>query len=406
LPGDGSVLQRSISETAALQLSYQQNVFSLSWAAMDFVLQDKVQYECKLEGYDAGWRNLGLLNSVDYTRVPQGKYLFRVRISNPELKELSSERSLLIEVLPPVWKTWWAYVLYFVLTLVLLEITRRTVSTILQLRNKVLIEKELADIKLNFFTNVSHELRTPLTLILGPAKELRENEKLTDKGLAYARLIEQNGERLLRQVNHLLDFRKVQKGKMVLQLTEIDLVPFIKTVCQNFEDLALRRQIYFEVVCDTPDNEIIIEVIDNGKGISKSQEKNLFEAFTSHYGEASSSQTGTGIGLALSRQLVLMHGGRLAYRPTPSGGATFSICLKGRVLTEVHEALHMPYEPEALSVMPSSLPDKENTECSNLPSILIVEDNDDLRTFLRLQLACKVGRWPRLLIRTSFYPTL
>lgn len=427
LPAGSSVLQRSISETTALKLRHHQNVFSLSWAAMDFGLQDKVQYMCQLEGYDADWRNVGLLNRIDYTRVPPGKYHFRVRVNNPEMRALSANRTLFIEILPPPWKTWWACLSYFILALVLLELTRRIVTTIIHLRNKVQIEKELTDVKLNFFTSVSHELRTPLTLILGPAKELRETEKLTEKGMVYVRLIEQNGARLLRLVNQLLDFRKVQKEKMDLQLTGVDLVPLIKGVCQSFEDLAQRRQIHFQVigataviyaVVDVPkmesvlynllsnsfkftpsggkvevflannqtDQEVVIEVRDNGPGISKAQEQHLFEVFASHYDNNASSQAGTGIGLALSRELVLLQGGELTYQPTHGGGATFSIRLKGHVEIRGSEAGFDIDEPGTLAAISLAGLEGKNAVSRDLPGILVVEDNDDLRTFLRLQL--------------------
>jgi signal transduction histidine kinase/ligand-binding sensor domain-containing protein/DNA-binding response OmpR family regulator len=427
LPSDGTVLARSISETSYLQLKHNQNVIGLSWAAMDFVLQDKVQYWCRLEGYDEGWRNMGSLNHVEYTRVPPGKYTFQVRVGNPELAQPGMERRLFIEILPPAYQTWWAYLLYFIVALLLLELTRRTVATILRLQNKVVLEKELADVKLNFFTNVSHELRTPLTLILGPAKELLESEKLTDKGLTYARLIEENGMRLLRQVNQLLDFRKVQKGKMSVELICVNLVPLVRTVCRNFEDLAVRKQILFqfgdsvsiinawvdvlkfesvlynllsnafkftpsggkvELFMHITDggNEVNIEVRDNGRGISKAREKYLFKAFESHYNQVPSIQTGTGIGLALSRELMLLQGGTLTYRVTSGGGATFCVCLKGAAITNETETIQKPL---ALGVFPAKSSDvatNANEGAANLPLLLIVEDNDDLRSFLRLQL--------------------
>lgn len=426
-PDKGSVLQQSISATSHLQFKYHQNGFGLSWAAMDFVWQDKVQYGCQLQGYDEEWRSLGAMNRVDYTRLPPGKYVFKVRVDNPELKALSGERSLHIEILPPPWKTWWAYLSYTVLAVVLLVFTRRTVSTILHLRNKVLVEKELADAKLNFFTHVSHELRTPLTLILGPAKELRETENLSEKGRTYARLIEQNGVQLLRQVNQLLDFRKVQKEKMDLHLTEVNLVPFINTVCHNFEDLAQRKHIQFTVVSEVPfayasvdadkmesvlynllanafkftpaggkvevllahppnGHEIVLEVRDNGSGISKEQEKRLFELFASHYNQAGLAQAGTGIGLVLAQELVVLQGGSLIYRPTPGGGATFHIHLKAVAPNNGHKPFEVPDTLLSVSATRAEAVDETNAGSPHLPSLLIVEDNKDLRTFLRLQL--------------------
>ena len=427
-PGKESALKRSIVDTHSIHLNYNQNVLGITWAGLDFRIGNQMQYDYQLEGFDNDWRFAGDQNQASYTRLPPGDYIFKVRFSNPELQVLNPPTTLAIEISPPFWKTSWAYLIYLLLFIGLIEIARRIITTMIRLRNKVVIEKELTDIKLNFFTNVSHELRTPLSLILGPARELQKKEALTDRGLEYTNLIEQNARRLLRLVNQLLDFRKIQSNKMELSLKEVDVVLFIQTACQNFDELAREKNIGFsfkstnpriKVWMDeekmdsviynllsnafkfTPDhgsievsiseslskNRVIVEVRDTGIGVPKEQEESLFKVFASHYNSNQPKQSGTGIGLSLSKELVRLHGGELTYRPTPGGGATFCIGLK----TDSHP-VQETQEKELSLVEIEPIAEKKQTDgkaksSSDLPSILLVEDNQELRTFLRMQLA-------------------
>jgi signal transduction histidine kinase/ligand-binding sensor domain-containing protein/DNA-binding response OmpR family regulator len=421
IPGKTSVLTRSITETNSIRLKYNQNVFTVSWAGLDYKMQGKLQYACKLEGFDNDWVYVNYRNQATYTKLPPGKYLFRVKFSNAELQKLNEPVTIAIEILPPFWKTIWAYILLLFIAIIIAEMGRRIIFNMIRLRNKVVVEKELTDIKLNFFTNISHELRTPLTLILGPAKELKTNESLSPKGQNYIDLIEHNATRLLRLVNQLLDFRKIQSNKMELIFSEVELVQFTKSVCANFEELALEKSIHFSVQ-NTVDRVIIeideekmegvlfnllsnafkftpadgsvdvlikydpekgatIEIKDSGIGVSKEQEASLFEIFASHNPPVNEYSRGTGIGLALSKELLSLHDGELSYTPTPGGGATFCIrlrtCTENKVSVECG-GIHLDKHEATLTTA--------NIERNNRPLILIVEDNHELRNFLRFQL--------------------
>lgn len=425
LPGDDSVLKETITETSAIKLKYNQNVFGITWAGLDFKMQDKFKYAYMLDGFDNDWRSAGELYQANYTKVPPGKYIFKVKFNNPELQTYNTPKLLAIDISPPIWKTNLAYILYLILAIGLVEITRRIITSMIRLRNKVVIEKELTNIKLNFFTNISHELRTPLTLIVGPAKELRTKEKLSKKGLIYTELIELNAQRLLRLVNQLLDFRKIQSGKMELQLKEVEMVSFIRKVCHNFDELARENDISYSVTSSenslialidvekmdsvlfnvlsnafkfTPKagaievlishvmavNKLQIEVRDSGIGIPKEQIDTLFKVFASHQNNSESKNVGTGIGLALSKELVELHGGELFYKPTPGGGATFVIEMDG-VDNPNKIALQDTVDRIGVDTLIVQS-DDSHIESSSLPCILIVEDNQDLRSFLNLQL--------------------
>lgn len=427
-PNDNSVLHCSITEIKSVMLKHNQNVFSISWAGLDFNSQHKMQYACKLEGYDMNWRDLKDRSSVDYHRIPPGKYIFCVKFTNSELKEKSETAFLSVEILPPFWKTNWAYLIYFLLLVVLLEFARRVITTVLKLRNKIEIEKGLTEAKLSFFTNVSHELRTPLTLMLGPVEEIKQKEPLTEKGKIYVNLIETNAHRLLRLVNQLLDFRKIQSNAVSLNLNQVDLISFLQSICVGFEEKADHKKIHFSfetqlsslvVPIDveklesvminllsnafkfTEENgsikvrlfqpttdEVVVEVIDNGVGIPKRQESQLFEMFSSHYPEMDSQPTGSGIGLALAKELMQTHKGELFYRPTVGGGATFSIHLDLRLLLQLISVDESAIANNDLPIVNSEETFLENVSSSRSRlKILVVEDNAELRHFLHLQLS-------------------
>ncbi|MBN1925624.1 MAG: hypothetical protein JW798_07310, partial [Prolixibacteraceae bacterium] len=431
-PGNNSILNVSITGAKRISLKYNQNVFGITWAGLDFKLQDKFRYAYKLEGYDDEWRYSQGQNFASYSKIPPGEYTFLVRFENPELQQLNQPASIAIVVKPPLWKTTVAYLLYLILAIAFIELARRTITTMISLRNKVVVERELTNAKLNFFTKISHELRTPLTLILGPVNELNSQEQLSEKGRVYLSLIEQNARRLLRLVNQLLDFRKIQGSKMELNLNEVHLKTFIHEVCSNFVELVREKNILFEVSCETGDEKVwldkekmdgvvfnilsnafkftpekgfvevrviisveeekqlTIEISDNGPGIPKDKERELFKVFTSGLTDNVTKQEGTGIGLALSKELVRLHNGELNYKPTPGGGATFVIqldtCLQpGSVKVNIDEKFSEEDQENLLhSTADGALIEAGKKHPEFL--ILIAEDNPDLRHFLRLQL--------------------
>lgn len=429
LPGEQSVLKVAMPETQTIELKYNQNVFGLTWAGLDFKMQDKLTYAYKLGGYDNDWQLARESHYAGYSKLPPGKYTFLLKLREVGQQENNPPVSISIIIHPPFWKTTWAYLAYLLLTILAIELTRNTVTTMIRLRNKVHIEKELTDIKLNFFTNVSHEFRTPLTLILGPAHELRSKETLSDRGENYARLIEQNAKRLLRLVNQLLDFRKIQSQKLVLNYDKVEVVPFVRTVCSNFDEMAREKNIRFTVSCSNPDcsawfdrekidqvlfnllsnafkftpdagaievrildsfsdSVLTIEIADSGVGITKDQEATLFELFTSHRPNGYQ-VPGTGIGLSFSKQLIELHQGKLTYRPTPGGGATFCFSLKTDQAFSseaVAQELPEPVQEESGPFLDKKIAVSqqfENQNSSNLPRLLIVEDNHELVSFLQ-----------------------
>lgn len=423
-PSPEGPLHQSMTQTDHLELTHQQNLFTIGWTTLNSPTTDRPTYEYYLEGYDREWRPAGTGHQADYSHVPPGKYNFHVRFSNPALQAVNATRSLRITIRPPAWKSTPAMILYLVVAIVLGAIIRRFFGTILKLRHKVAVEKELTDIKLNFFTNLSHELRTPLTLILGPAEELRHDTRLPSRAHDMARLIEDNANRLLRIVTQLLDFRKMESGKMPLTLIPVDMNVLTERMCAGFKALTTQKGIVLthepsptpcilnldaektesvltnllaNAIAHTPNEGHIrlvvqdadaskqpsVAIIDNGTGIAPELAPNLFEVFASHRRPTRNDQPGTGIGLAYSRAIMRQHGGDLVYRPTPGGGATFIMLFEkaqrtsDAVFTPLTEATPTIEPMQATEATPP-LPDHKK--------VLIVEDNADLRRFIRQRL--------------------
>jgi DNA-binding response OmpR family regulator len=287
------------------------------------------------------------------------------------------------------------------------------------------IEKEITNAKLNFFTKISHELRTPLTLILTPAIELKNNENLSEKGKIYSQLIEQNAQRLLKTVNQLLDFRKVQNHKMPLLIQNTDIVRIIRKACLNFTEIAREQNIQFSVTIPnetinalvdeekidsviynllsnafkfTPDGgkitvtlekntpaSIGIVISDTGCGITKDQEQNIFKIYSSN-NHNTHNIPGTGIGLSLSKELMKIQNGDLFYRQGQGRGATFVILINTKQFRDKTIKPADNHSPHELKTRNNDSPAINIKQKKEQAKILIVEDNNDLRKFLCLQL--------------------
>ena len=438
VPGTrGSPLKSSITETDEIRLNHKQSMFSIEYTGLDYSAQHKMQYAYMLEGLDppdSGWHYVNNQRTATYTNIPPGKYRFRVRFVNPDLKGKNPERTLSITVLPPPWKTKWATAVYIVLLLLLLEMARRIIFTMIRLRNKVTVEREIVELKLRFFTNISHELRTPLTLIIGPVEEIIHSEKLSSKGLANIKLVEKNTKRLLKFINQLLDFRKAQNDKMVLKLTQVDLIMFVREIVANFRELAVEKNIDFKFSTDidhlniwmdkekmdivifnllsnafkfTPagrrieanirvlkhQDAVCLEVRDEGIGIPAEKTPLIFKRFAALHDPKNVRNIGTGIGLSLSKELIDLHSGSISFESKEGEGTKFTVILKqGKshfhkekvefVEDQAIEEITKTSGEDVLTAVPLKDASGIKTAAKDKPMLLIVEDNDDLRKFL------------------------
>lgn len=249
VPGNSEgILDKPLNLVDEITFPYHKAIFTISFAALDYTNPLHNKYAYKLEDIDPQWNYRIGTPSATYTLQRPGTYTFRLKASNSKDIWNPEERVLKITVLPPPWKTWWAYTLYVLLAgLVIYSFYR-----FIQLRHSYQLEQvkrmereELHEMKIRFFTNITHEIRTPLTLILGPLEDLisrLNHEAETRKSLAS---IQKNARHLLNLVNQLLEFRKLEKDHLSLEITREDFIPFLKEIFFFFQDVARLRNISF-----------------------------------------------------------------------------------------------------------------------------------------------------------------
>lgn len=424
IPGmAGSLLQQSLNNTDHLILSHKENIVTLSFSALDMVYPENIHYAYFLEGFDTEWNYVNKQRTATYTNLPKGNYVFKVKSTNSDGVWVANERSLKITISPSFWETPLAMVLYIVTFFCILLAGVYILFTIYRLKHEVSIEQQVSDIKLRFFTNISHELRTPLTLIAGPVEYVLQNRSLPDDVREQLRVVERNTDRMLRLVNQILDFRKIQKNKMKLRIEQIDIVPFVRHIMDNFESLAEEHRIDFIFVSEMPslklwvdtdklekivfnllsnafkytpqgkmitlfihENEknVAIGVQDQGIGISESKKASLFVRFETLLDKNLFNQQSSGIGLSLVKELVELHQATIRVDSKEGEGSCFTVeFLKGKDhYTENVEFILSDSVEVKLEEMGENIQASEEKNGES-KTMLLVEDNLELRFFLR-----------------------
>ena len=433
------VLKESITFADAIRLKYNQSMFTIEFAALNFYNPNRVFYRYILEGYEKEWHYNGKNRIASYTNVPPGSYTFRVETIDEANPELVSNRTLAITILPPWWLSWWAIVIYVVLGIIALYFSLRLAFFMIKMKNDIYIEQKVSEMKIKFFTNISHELRTPLTLIKGPIQELREHETLSPKGVQYVELMEKNTNQMLQLVNQILDFRKIQNGKMRLHVSLIDFNELVVSFQKEFRVLSEENEVSFTF--QLPDAAIMIwadkeklsivirniisnafkftpsggsihvvagltedgehcflRVEDNGIGIPQNKLTEVFERFSQGENAKNSYYQGTGIGLALSKEIVNLHHGMIRAESPEGKGTVFIVeLLLGKEHYRISEVDFYVSDTETAPAGDVSSTDimaeedsEEQTEIdASLPNLLLVEDNKDLCQLIKLQLEDK-----------------
>jgi signal transduction histidine kinase/ligand-binding sensor domain-containing protein/DNA-binding response OmpR family regulator len=412
---------------SVLNLKYNENIISIDYAILDQRAGNRHDLVYRLLGFDSTWYSDRQQRRTTYTNLPPGKYVFEVKSLNTDLYSNTPYKSVAITILPPPWKTWWAYLIYVICIGILLMIIRRYALAMIRLRNKVAIEKRLAALKVNFFTNISHELRTPLTLIINPIEQLLRKEKLSAEGTAWVEVARKNANRMVRFINQLLDLRKVEDNKATLHISRTDIVSFIEKIAAHFAEALKSKQLKLEInaapneivawvdtekldivifnllanaVKFTPERKAIsinisqlpaeqsflIAVSDQGPGVDAGELKEIFDLFY-EADHPATTQKGSGIGLALSKELVHLHGGDIWAVNNSTGGLTVSVKIrlgagKDRPGEFVESIQELPVYPE-----PEQLEQPHASANPQAQLVLLVEDNDELRAFLNSQLS-------------------
>ena len=259
-------ISSDISILDEFTLDYQHNNFTLEFSAMEMTAPEKNLYKHKLEGYDKDWIETDWKNrSATYINLDAGNYVFKVKASNHHGVWSDQEKTISIIVLPPPWKTWWAYTGYGLLIVGLLYWARSNIVQKERLKSNLALAKveqekehfelekakEVDRVKTSFFINISHEFRTPLTLIIGPVQNLLEEFSSNPKVRERLKLIERNSELLLKLINQLLDLAKLESGTLKVEKSEGDLFSFVRAIASSFESFARQRNISVHVEVPT-----------------------------------------------------------------------------------------------------------------------------------------------------------
>ena len=399
---------------------------TIEYAAMDYIGADKIVYYYKLDGIDANWNYAQDMRRVTYNNLRHGNYTFHVRSTNREGGEVDNEKRLTIFVLRPWWLRWWAFMLYICGVLAIIGLIIYIMSLYNGLRRKVQVEQEVTDIKLRFFTNISHELRTPLTLIVGPIQNILRNERISPNVRSQLEIVNSNSQRMLRMVNQLLEFRKIQNQKMKLKVQPTPLIELVNETCTNFRKEAYDKHITFTVENRTEDSTVWIDrgrmdtvlwnllsnafkftpsgkairvivdskpgfvtltVQDEGIGIPPEKRSVLFERFSSNNEINSLNTSGTGIGLNLTKELVDLHHGHIEVVSAVGAGTTITIMLhtgKDHFGAEVDYLTQeiLPEEPQQNMMLEDKLDQLQQEQQDNKFTLLVVDDNQDMRNFI------------------------
>ncbi|MBC8052681.1 MAG: response regulator [Sphingobacteriaceae bacterium] len=444
------ILPKSLNLMKEITLSPEDKSIAIEFAALHFSNPAGNKYAYMLEGFDKDWIYTDAsVRVASYSNLASGKYTFKVRASNSDGIWNPIPLTLGIIVIPPFWRTNWAYLFYLLIIAVFLYIVYVYSSKIASLKSKLIYESlirekeyELHQSKLQFFTQISHEIKTPLTLILSPIERLIQMDEGNNRVYNQLTIMKRNGDRLLKLLNQLLDFRKFETGNIQLNGVERDIVSFIKEICISFEQLAAQRDISYNFIASpdvvilwfdedkiekiifnllsnafkfVPDNgeitlsiqtykygistqKLFIKVIDNGPGIPKNRIRTIFQPFQQYGTE------GTGLGLSYSKGLAELHGGTITAEsrlPDLNGESytcfTVSLPITYKFLKNT-DTQSAP-APSAAEVYPQQrsylIEDgidevREVEDGSKTPIVIdgrkpvlaIIEDNEDMRNYL------------------------
>jgi signal transduction histidine kinase/DNA-binding response OmpR family regulator len=433
-PGDDSkILMGDLNNTKKITLSYFQSVLTLDFAALNFIQPENNKYAYKLEDFDPDWVYIDGRRTVTYTNLPEGDYVFLVKGSNNDGYWNEEPLRLEITILPPPWRTWWALCIYGIVTIGGFLIIRYNAIKSTQLKNNLKIEqlekqkwKEFHDLKLKYFIDVSHEFRTPLTLILSPLEELISRQNQDNWVRGRLRVMYFNAKRLLLLIDQILEIREIETGHHIIESQPLYLVSLVNDIVDSFKALADKKKIklifdhknikeipllidkdklekiLFNLLSNafkfTPSGgEISVkvfyknglfhfEVSDTGKGIEKEVVEKIFERFF----KSGKNKYGAGIGLSLTQSLVEILGGKIKVKSQPNEGTIFSfyipfeestVILPDKIISGTFvKPIPLEYQESTSDIMF----DKNDI---HYETILIVEDNKDLRKYLKEQLA-------------------
>ena len=457
-PGNKECINKHLSYNPDIKLNYNQNGFSISFVALDYSEHERVHYYYMLEGFDRYWIDANNNREAYYANLPAGCYTFKVRIMDNDRNIVEAENSIIVTVEPAPWRTWWAYTLYLLLA-------AGVVFLFLRALYRIRLEKEQArraeqekeqeqrvnKMNMSFFANVSHEFRTPLTMIAGPVAQLCESPEIDGNDKKLLHIVQQSVNRMLRLVNQLMDFNKLENDTLKLKVKRTDVVTELKHIMEIFnvnaqsKDISLittgiedsflmwldadkidkittnllsnalkftprggKIEVNFDVITGEEARQafripqeqtfaqyIKLEVADTGIGIPEEQTERIFERYYQLNNQSVGSYNwGTGIGLYYARSLAHLHHGLLkAGNRTDGQGAVFTLILP--TSDEAYSPEERDNEQQEQGKVYPLQPDSptgtsthdEEEEDNNLKKILVVDDDTEVAHYLKVLLS-------------------
>lgn len=431
-----------IDDLEVLTLRPDERNVSFQFAALDYINPASISYAYRLKGLEKQWNEVENSRTANYINLPPGNYELQIHSTNSDGMWTDNIRKLSVNVTPTFWETSWAILFYIISFILFTSTIVYIILYIYKLRHQIYMEQQLANVKLRFFTDISHELRTPLTLITSPVGEVLEHESLTPSARKLLTVVHNNTERMLRLVNQILDFRKIENKKMKLLLEKTDIVELLQKVMDNFRLIAEEKNINFRLQTDkesihcwidqdkvekiifnllsnafkyTPANKsitvyahttkdkVVISVADEGIGIDPKKQQTLFQRFETLVNN-NILQPSSGIGLSLVKELIELHQGNIQVNTETGIGSEFIVTLpldqkvyEGKenaefILSDI-PSTHNQKDSKHKAIFP--IPEKKNILQENIAycdvddktdeefiSVLIIEDNTELRSFL------------------------
>lgn len=439
--GDDDFLSKSLKYTDVLELDHNNSNFSISYALPNYINSAGNRYAYRLKGLDDAWMSTKQTEAF-FTLQNAGTYEFQVRAANHDNVWNNRLTKLKIKIHPAPWKTWWAYVLYIIFLFGLFYGFIWFAQSKSRLKDKLKLEyitnkknEELNKVKLQFFTNISHEFRTPLTLISAPLQHILSNYSGSTDIYKRLKVIESSTNHLLRLINRLMDFRKLESNQFQLEAAEGNIVKFLQEIFLSFTEHAKDgnynykflpsndeilvyydryklERVFYNLISNAfrytkkggdifikikqVNEEVVIEVEDSGVGISDEFKDKIFDRFFEiavHKQTESNHVKGTGIGLSIAKNIVKLHHGKIFVNNIKPHGAKFTVSLKvGREHLSDKEIIRNFKKSDDVSQYVTQLNLTEYEEKVNLDeltlqekkfTILIAEDNIVLRSFLK-----------------------
>jgi signal transduction histidine kinase/ligand-binding sensor domain-containing protein/DNA-binding response OmpR family regulator len=444
---DDSPLKQNILFTRELVIPFSDNYISFEFAALDYNNPEKIQYAYMMEGFNKDWIYSGNQRFATYTNLDAGDYKFRVKSTNSDGVWNEEGTSIRVIILPPWWQTWWAYLIYAVSFISILFFLRQFEMKRVNLRNELQLKdieaKKLQEVdktKSRFFANISHEFRTPLTLILGLTDKLSRNNSDHNSKKDH-NVIKKNANRLLQLINQLLELSKLEAGSTNIQVSKIDINKFLKRILASFSSLADQKKlqmifngrllneeviqketylyidfekfetVFYNLISNaikfSPADEKIevkvtshlqsvdIRITNSGVSIPKEKLPFVFDRFYQVDESIQRNHEGTGIGLALVKEIVELHNGEIYVSSENERETTFNIKLNvGRaqfkseqVIEQISDTVETdPVYQDLMEEMVTEevIPQMElkNVDKQETKIILLVEDNFDLRNYI------------------------